>query len=88
MIQFAGGPWFIQNFKEQIKQPLETLKDLCLEATVGDVEAKDLFSYRTCNVQLTFMRDTIPNPIALQLVQKARLFAIVDEQLEIQIAAL
>lgn len=88
MIQFAGGPWFIQAFKEEVKKPLEALLDLQIRANIGDVEAKDLFSYRTCNVDLVFLQDNVPNPIALQIVQKARLFAIVDEQLEIQIARL
>lgn len=88
MIQFAGGPWFIQHFKEAVKQPLQALESLQVQASVCDVEAKDLFSYRTCNVDLIFSQPNISNPIALQIVQKARLFAIVDEELERQIALL
>jgi len=88
MIQFAGGPWFIQHFKDSIKKHLDVLRQLHVIAKVSDVEAKDLFSYRTCNIDLDFNHNTLPNPIALQIVQKAQLFAIVDEELERQISAL
>jgi len=88
MIQFAGGPWFIQHFKDAIQPCLEPLRQLHVIAKVSNVNAKDLFSYRTCNIDLDFEHDTIHNPIALQIVQKARLFAIVDEELERQISAL
>lgn len=88
MIQHAGGPWFIQSFKSFLEPRLSELRSLHLLVRLGDVEAKDLFSYRTCPIALELNHDTLPNPIALQIVQKARLFAIVDEELERQIGSL
>jgi len=88
MIEWAGGPWFIQSFKDFLLPQLSRLGALHLLVRVGDVEAKDLFSYRTCNVELEFNHSTLPNPIALQLVQKAQLLAIVDDVLERQLSTL
>lgn len=88
MIQFAGGPWFIENFKKFLEPQLSRLRDLHLLVRLSEIEALDLFSYRTCNVELVFNHPTRPNPIALQLVQKAQLFSIVDAVLEREIASI
>ena len=88
MIAHSGGPWFLRNFKPALEAKLSQLAVLHLSVTIGDVEAKDLFSYQTCMIHLhtdTSMRST---PIALELVQKAMLFAIADEVLERQIAVI
>lgn len=88
MIAFAGGPWFIQSFKDFLLPQLYKLQALHLLVKVGNVEAKDLFSYRTCNVDLELNHPTRANPIALQIVQKAQLLAIVDDVLERQLQSL
>lgn len=82
MIAWAGGPWFIQEFKSQLEEQLYRLRRNLLIVQLGNIEAKDLFSYRTCNVALKLDHETRPNPVALQIIQKAELFAIVDEVLE------
>jgi len=85
MIAYAGGPWFIQSYKDFLSPQLCRMAPFHMVVKLGDIEAKDLFSYRTCNVELDFNHSTRPNPIALQLVQKAMLFAIADEILERQL---
>lgn len=88
MIEFAGGPWFIQEFKSRFDAQIHRLRYNLLQVRIGDIEAKDLFSYRTCSVSLELNHNTRPNPIALQIVQKAELFAIVDEVLARQLEGL
>ena len=88
MIEFAGGPWFIQEFKSRLDAQIHRLRHNHLLVRIGDIEAKDLFSYRTCGVVLELNHNTRPNPIALQIIQKAELFAIVDEVLERQLESL
>lgn len=88
MIAFAGGPWFIQAFKLRLDAQIHRLRRNHLLVRIGNIEAKDLFSYRTCGVELELNHNTRPNPIALQIVQKAELFAIVDEILESELDSL
>ena len=88
MIRMAGGPWFIQRFKDVLETRKVELFRMHLLVDIGLVESKDLFSYRTCNVALDLNHPTRHNTIALQLVQKALLFSIADEILEQEIAAI
>lgn len=88
MIRMAGGPWFIQRFKDVLETRKVELYKMHLLVDIGPVEAKDLFSYRTCNVTLDLNHPTRHNTVALQLVQKALLFSIADEILEREIAAI
>lgn len=82
MLQHAGGPWFIRQFKLFLEPQLHKMQSLHMIVKIGDIEATDLFGYHNCNMILDFNHNTRSNPIALQIVQKARLFAIVDEELE------
>lgn len=88
MIAHAGGPWFIDAFKDRFQAQTHRLRHNHLLVRIGLIEAKDLFGYRTCGVELELNHNTRPNPIALQIIQKAELFAIVDEVLEGMIEAL
>jgi hypothetical protein len=88
MIAQAGGPFFIQWFKERLLAEKHKLRYNHTLLHVDDVEAKDLFSYRTCGFELELNHPTRHNPIALQLVQKAELFALADYVLERTIADL
>ena len=82
MIKFAGGPWFIQRFRQSLEARLHELHKWHLNVNLDTIEAKDLFSYRTCSMNLELDSPTRANPIALQIVQKAQLFALIDEILE------
>jgi hypothetical protein len=86
MIAFAGGPWFIERFKDQLQGRAHELRDIWAILKIQNIQALDLFSYKTCSFTLELNHGTRSNPIALQLVQKARLFSIVDEILEREIS--
>lgn len=88
MIEWAGGPWFIQEFKSRFDAQKHLMRAYHINVQIGDIQAIDLFSYRTCPVELSFNHPTRHNPMALQLVQKAVLFSIVDEVLERQLESL
>lgn len=88
MIALSGGPWFIEAFKRGLVARSSELIAWHLKLEVAEILAKDLFSYRTCSFNLVLDHPTRRNPIALQLVQKARLFAIADEILAKEIAAI
>lgn len=81
MIAFAGGPWFIQQFKDRFKESCNSRLRNFLVVHFDNVEAKDLFSYRNCAMRLELSHATRHSPISLQLVQKAELFAIADHVL-------
>jgi hypothetical protein len=78
MIKHGGGPWFIQKFHSLIEARRERLSHNQQQIDLGNIEAKDLFSYRTCSFELKMTQDRRA-PIALQLVQKAELLALADE---------
>ena len=86
MIAHAGGPWFMRNFKSFFEAQTHRMRALHINVQIHDIEARDLFSYQTCPIVLDFNHNTRRNPIALQLVQKAQLFAIADEVLAREIA--
>lgn len=88
MIAQAGGPYFIQWFKDSLEAAKSQLRHNHVLLNIGVVEAKDLFSYRTCAFEIELNHPTRHNPIALQLVQKAELFALADTLLERAIADL
>lgn len=88
MIAQAGGPFFIQWFKDYLLDEQKKLLHNHMVLNIGDVEALDLFSYRTCGFTIELNHPTRHNPIALQIVQKAELFALADTLLERAIADL
>ena len=88
MIAQAGGPYFIQRFKDLLEEAKPKLLHNHVLLNIDVVEALDLFSYRTCAFEIELNHATRHNPIALQLVQKAELFALADTLLERAIADL
>lgn len=82
MIERGGGPYFLQWYKERFSGRLSALAEQLARVRIQDIEAKDLFSYRTCGFFIEPNHAGRFTPIALQLVQKARIFAIADEALE------
>jgi hypothetical protein len=88
MIAMAGGPWFIRDFKKSLEVNLLKLNGLHMKVSFENIESFDLFSYQTCGLFLSLNSQHNRNTTALQIVQKAMLFAIVDEILESKIKAI
>jgi hypothetical protein len=88
MIAISGGPWFIRTFKKNLEANLSRLEALHISVNFENIESLDLFSYQTCGVFLELKNRSNRNTMALQLVQKAMLFAIVDEVLATQIKSI
>lgn len=88
MIALAGGPWFMREYKSVLEAQLSRMSSLHMIVRLGNIEARDLFSYQNCMIDLELNHNTRRNPIALQLVQKAMLFSICDEVLARQIESI
>lgn len=88
MITKGGGPWLISEFRDRLEASKHLLLPYFAILQLGDVMAKDLFSYRTCNFALGLNHPTRHAPVALQIVQKAKFFAIADELLQGTIASI
>lgn len=81
MIKQGGGPWLMQRFRDMLDEKKSCLRHNQQNLALGMIEAKDLFSYRTCPFTTLSLQDR-PAPLALQLVQKAELFSVADSIIE------